>query len=79
VVGRMRFLCFVLWFFALLGNGVYESELVPMREAIIREFSLAPSYGLDCNGCATGHQLGGMVRLVFHDAVGGPGHEGANG
>jgi hypothetical protein len=54
-------------------------QVIPMRNAILSGFALSPSYGRRCNACEEGHTLGGMVRLVFHDVVGGPDGEGANG
>jgi L-ascorbate peroxidase len=53
-------------------------------EAVIASFSLPISgtYGVYCNPCANGDAVGALVRLPFHDAVGGgrpSGKGGANG
>ena len=44
-----------------------------MRGRIRTSFGLRASFGERCEACDYGHVVGSMLRLVFHDAVGGPG------
>jgi len=50
-----------------------QSTVKKVRAALVREFKLKPGYGLPCAGCPLGNTIGALLRLPFHDAVGGGG------
>ena len=55
------------------------ADITEMEAAITTALRLSASYGLPCAPCDLGDAIGGVVRLVFHDASGGGGKNGIGG
>jgi hypothetical protein len=57
------------------GNGVSAAQLAQIRALIISQFKLQPGFGTLCNdpvtSCPLAHACGALIRLAFHDSVGG--------
>jgi hypothetical protein len=64
-------------------NILTAAELATVTADIVATFGLVPAYGIPCNPCTLGDNIGAMVRLAFHDIIGGggpiPAVGGANG
>ena len=56
-----------------------STQVATMEAALTSYFNLTASYGVRCNPCNVGDNIGALVRLVFHDAFGGGGPTGAGG
>ena len=56
--------------------GPLVSTVASLENAITQAFDLGSSYGDACNPCQRGDDIGGLLRLAFHDAVGGGGANG---
>ena len=69
----------VLFLCCVGGSVLSRRDLLSVRSAVMSSFALSPSFGRRCSACDEGHVLGSMLRLVFHDAAGGPVGEGSNG
>ena len=49
------------------------ADVAEMQDVLTRAMGLSAAYGLPCAPCELGGAIGGVVRLVFHDASGGGG------
>ena len=62
------------------GEGAGGLDIVAFEAAVVDAFSLRPTYGEVCEPsrgpCPEADSIGGLVRLTFHDCVGGGGCNG---
>ena len=59
------------------GTAPTRAQVTAIEADIISTFRLRPTYGELCSPCAEGDTIGVLLRMAFHDAVGGGG--GSNG
>lgn len=77
----MKFVLLIIFLSVLIERSeqLTTAEVANMETAITNFYEFVPSYGEPCNPCAQGDNVGALVRLVFHDAFGGGGPQGAGG
>ena len=56
-----------------------QAKVSKIRAALVKDLKLGNGYGLSCVSCSLGSTMGALVRLPFHDAVGGGGITGEGG
>jgi catalase (peroxidase I) len=55
------------------------ADVATISADITASFGLTNHYGVTCNPCTVGDNIGAMVRLAFHDIIGGGGPNGLGG